>query len=86
LLDLKFVRNVTGELVGTASACRRGAEKLTPYLHMVESRFWDDYNDLVNFTNIPQLPSKEHVLQILGVLRTKNALNAEDLDVAIEDI
>ena len=34
LLDLDFVRNTTGELVSTAMVCRKGAEKLTPYLHI----------------------------------------------------
>lgn len=84
LLDLNFVRNMTGELVNIAVVCRRGAEKLTPYLHVVDSRFWDDHNELMELAEVPQLPSKGNLLYVLSILRTKKALSEEDLDVAIE--
>ncbi len=84
LLKLSFVRSSNGKLVNAGQACRRGGEKLLPYLHTVEPRFWDDHSEIMNLTNIARFPTLEQLKHVQDALQSTSALNEEDTDVAIE--
>ena len=84
LSDLNFVWSADGELANAAKVCRQGVERLIPYLHVVESRFWDDHSEMMKLTNVPELPRLEQLKDVQKALESKNALDEQDLDVAIE--
>jgi sacsin len=84
LLDLNFVRSASGDLVSSAVVCRGGAERLGPYLHVVEPRFWDDHSQLMELAAVPELPNQEHLKKVQSALQVQEFLNEEDLDVATE--
>jgi sacsin len=84
LLKLNFVRSSNGKHANAAIFCRRGAERLTPYLYNVEPRFWNDHSKIMKLTKIPGLPKLEQLKDILRTLDSKNALNEQELDVAVE--
>ena len=81
---MDFVRSTDGELANAAKVCRKGVERLIPYLHAVEPRFWDDHSEIMKLTNVPELPRLEQLKDVQKALESKNALNEQDLDVAIE--
>lgn len=84
LLKLNFVRNSKGELVNSGKACRRGGERLMPYLCTVEPRFWDAHVEIMKLTNIPEVPTLKQLQNVQNALGSGNALNERDLDVAVE--
>ena len=84
LIKLDFVRNSDGENVNAANVCRRGVEKLMPYLYTVEPRFWDDHSEIMKLTNVPELPTLERLKVMQRALESKNALSEQDIDVSIE--
>ncbi|ERF72113.1 hypothetical protein EPUS_02904 [Endocarpon pusillum Z07020] len=84
LLKLSFIRSSTGELVRADRACRRGGEKLRPYLYTVEPRFWDVHTDIMKMMNIYKYPSVEQLMSVLNALGSEKALNEGELDVAVE--
>ena len=84
LLKLKFVRGSNGEHADAVNFCRQGVERLTPYLFTVEPRFWDDHSEIMTLANIPELPKLEQLTAVQKALESKNCLNEQDLDVAIE--
>lgn len=84
LLQLSFVRCSDGELANVANVCRRGVERLTPYLHAADPRFWNDHSKIMTLAKIPELPGLEQLKAVQEALQSKSALNEQDLDVAIE--
>jgi sacsin len=84
LLDLSFVRSISGELISIPSVCRWGAERLEPYLHVVDPRFWDDHTQLMELAEVPELPTENHLRAIQSALQVQELLNEKDLGVAIE--
>ena len=84
LSKLSFVRSSSGELVGAGKVCRRGSERLMPYLYTVEPRFWNDHIDIMKLMNIPEFPSLAQLKDTQKALGSESALNAEDLEVAVE--
>ena len=84
LSDMNFVWSADGEFANAAKVCRQGVERLIPYLHVVESRFWDDHSEMMKLTNVPGLPRLEQLKDVQKALESKNPLNERDLDVAIE--
>jgi hypothetical protein len=84
LLKLNFVRSSNGKHANAANFCRRGAERLAPYLYNVEPRFWDDHSEIMNLTKIPELPKLEQLKDVLRTLGSKGTLNEQELDVTIE--
>jgi hypothetical protein len=84
LLQLSFVRCSDGELANVANVCHRGVERLTPYLHAVDPRFWDDHSKIMTLAKIPELPELEQLKAVQKALQSKSALNEPDLDVATE--
>lgn len=84
LLKMSFIRSSTGELVHADRACRRGGERLRPYLYTVEPRFWDVHTEIMEMMNIHELPSAEQLMSVLNALGSQKALNEGELDVAVE--
>ena len=84
LSKLDFIRSTDGELANAANVCRQGVERLIPYLYVVESRFWNDHTEIMKLTNVPELPQLEQLKSVQKALESKNALNEQDLDVAVE--
>jgi sacsin len=84
LLELGFVRSSNGELVHASKVCRRGGERLVPYLYTVDARFWDKYFEILKLANIPINPSLEHLKDVQKSLQSKGALAEDELDVAVE--
>jgi sacsin len=84
LSELSFVLTTDGELANAATVCHRGVEKLIPYLHGVESRFWDHHSEIMNLTNVPELPRLEQLKNVQKDLESKDSLKEQDLDVATE--
>jgi sacsin len=84
LLKLNFVRSSNGDLVDASKVCRRGGERLVPYLHTVEPRFWKDHSQIMKLTSIAETPRLDQLRNVLNSLDSRNPLNEEDLDVAVE--
>lgn len=84
LLKLSFVRSSSRKLVDASKVCRRDGEKLMPYIHMVDPRFWDEYTELMKLANIAEVPDLKQLKDVLNALEARTPLNEEDLDVAIE--
>ena len=84
LLKLNFVRSSSGELVHAQKACRRGGERLMPYLYTVDPRFWDAHTAIVKATNVPDLPTLEQLKNVQNAIDSGRSLNPAELDVAVE--
>ena len=84
LLRLKFVRSSNGLFISPAQASRGGAERLMPYLHNVDLRFWDEHTKILRQANVPEMPDLGRLHDVQEVLESKAPLYEADLDVAIE--
>jgi sacsin len=84
LLELNFVRSSKGELVDASKVCRRDGERLVPYLHTVEPRFWEEHSQIMKLTSIAEIPKLAQLRNVLNCLESRNPLSEEDLDVAVE--
>jgi sacsin len=84
LSELNFVYTTEGELVNAANVCRQGVEKLVPYLHVVERRFWDSHTKIMKLVNVPEIPKLGQLKDVQKALESKNSLDELDLNVATE--
>jgi sacsin len=84
LSGLNFIRSSNGLFVSPAQACREGGERLMPYLHNVDLRFWDEHMGILTQVNIPRIPDLGRLHDVQNALESKGALKGADLDVAVE--
>ena len=84
LSGLKFIRSSNGLFISPTQASRKGAERLMPYLHNVDLRFWDKHTGVLRYTNVPEMPDLGRLQDIQEALESKTPLDEVDLDVAVE--